>query len=91
MSPGMVVAQAYPNPFVDRTTFHFELGKQATLSLVVSDIMGRKVATISNPKSFAAGTHELTWKPGSEVAPGQYIATLYSGKTVLQSVRIERN
>jgi hypothetical protein len=90
LSPSMMVAQAYPNPFVDRTTVHFELGSSANLSLVVSDMMGRKVATISNPKNFAAGTHELSWTPGREVAPGQYVVTLYSGRTVLQSVRIER-
>jgi len=91
LAPSIVVAQAYPNPFVDRTTFHIELAKSTNLSLVVSDMMGRKVATISPAKNFAIGTHELSWQPGREVAPGQYVATLYSGKTVLQSVRLERH
>jgi hypothetical protein len=90
LSPNLVVAQAYPNPFVDRTTFRFELGAAANLSIVVSDMMGRKVATVTSAKRFATGTHELSWQPGRDVAPGQYIATLYSGSTVLQSVRLER-
>ncbi|MDO7874452.1 DUF4331 family protein [Hymenobacter sp. ASUV-10] len=90
LSPNLMVAQAYPNPFVDRTTFHFELGVSANLSLVVTDLTGRKVATVTAAKNFAAGAHELSWQPGREVAPGQYIATIYSGKTVLQSVRLER-
>jgi len=90
LSPNLVVAQAYPNPFLDQTTLHFELPTKGSMTLVISDAMGRKVATVAKDKSFAAGTNELIWQPGREVVPGMYIATLYSGRTVVQSVRIER-
>ena len=90
LSPNLTVAQAYPNPFVDRTTLHFELPAKGTMSIVISDLTGRKVATVVADKSFAKGVNEISWQPGRDVAPGQYIATLYSGKTVVQSVRIER-
>ena len=90
LSPNLTVASVYPNPFVDRTTLRFELPTKGTMSVVISDVMGRKVATVTKDKTFAKGVNELTWQPGREVAPGQYIATLYSGKTVVQSVRIER-
>ena len=89
-SPNLTVAQAFPNPFVDRTTLRFELPAKGTMSIVISDVTGRRVATVAKDKAFAAGANELTWQPGREVAPGQYIATLYNGKTVVQSVRIER-
>ena len=90
LSPNLTVAQAFPNPFVDRTTLRFELPARGMMSLVISDITGRKVATVAKEKAFAQGVNELTWQPGRDVAPGQYIATLYSGSTVVQSVRIER-
>jgi hypothetical protein len=90
LSPNLTVAQAYPNPFLDRTTLHFELPAKGTMSIVISDVMGRKVATVAKEKAFAAGTNEVIWTPGRDVAPGQYVATLYSGNTVVQSVRIER-
>ena len=90
LAPNLTVAQAYPNPFLDRTTLRFELPTKGTLSVVISDVTGRRVATVARDKSFAAGVNELTWQPGRDVAPGQYIATLYNGKTVVQSVRIER-
>ena len=90
LSPNLTVAQAFPNPFVDRTTLRFELPAKGTMSIVISDVTGRRVATIAKDKTFAAGANELTWQPGREVVPGQYIATLYNGKTVVQSVRIER-
>ena len=90
LSPNLTVAQAYPNPFADRTTLRFELPTKGTMSIVISDVTGRKVATVAKDKAFAAGANELTWTPGRDVAPGQYIATLYNGSTVVQSVRIER-
>ena len=90
LSPNLTVAQAYPNPFADRTTLRFELPTKGTMSIVISDVTGRKVATIAKDKSFGAGANELVWTPGRDVAPGQYIATLYNGSTVVQSVRIER-
>ncbi|GAB3852598.1 hypothetical protein GCM10028822_20500 [Hymenobacter terrigena] len=90
LSPNLTVANAYPNPFADRTTLRFELPTKGTMSVVISDVTGRKVATIAKDKSFGAGANELAWTPGRDVAPGQYIATLYNGSTVVQSVRIER-
>ncbi|GAB3736594.1 hypothetical protein GCM10027594_17560 [Hymenobacter agri] len=90
LSPNIAKAQAYPNPFLDRTTLRFELPAKGNMTLVISDVTGRKVATIAKDKAFAQGATELSWQPGREVAPGQYIATLYNGKTVVQSVRIER-
>ncbi|WP_460552135.1 DUF4331 family protein [Hymenobacter daeguensis] len=90
LSPNLTAAQAYPNPFLDRTTLRFELPAKGTMSIVISDVTGRKVATVAKDKSFAAGANEIAWTPGRDVAPGQYIATLYNGNTVVQSVRIER-
>ena len=91
LSPNLTAAQAYPNPFVDRTTLRFELPSKGTMSLVVSDMTGRRVATLAKDKNFATGANEVSWQPGRDVAPGQYVVTLYSGSTVVQSVRVERH
>ncbi len=90
LAANLTVAQAYPNPFVDRTTLRFELPARGTMSIVISDLTGRKVATIAKDKTFASGANEVAWQPGRDVAPGQYIATLYNGSTVVQSVRLQR-
>jgi hypothetical protein len=90
LSPNLTMAQAYPNPFLDRTTLRFELPAKGTMSIIISDVTGRKVATVAKDKAFATGVNEISWQPGRDVAPGQYIATLYNGQTVVQSVRIER-
>ncbi len=90
LSPNLTVAQAYPNPFIDRTTLRFELPTKGTMSIVISDVTGRRVATVAKDRSFASGVNEVSWQPGRDVKAGQYIATLYNGNTVVQSVRIER-
>jgi hypothetical protein len=90
LQPSIAVAQAYPNPFVGATTLHLDLKVASTLSIIVYDAMGRKVATVATDKAFKAGESEIQWRPGREIAPGQYIATVYSGSTVVHSVRIER-
>ncbi|MBC8082687.1 MAG: DUF4331 family protein [Hymenobacter sp.] len=80
--------QAYPNPLVDQTTFRYEVGVKSTISLVVSDMMGRQVATLIKPKDHKPGTYEYKWQVPASVAAGTYVATFYSGATVLQSVKL---
>ncbi|WP_426061324.1 DUF4331 domain-containing protein [Hymenobacter sp. B1770] len=91
MQPKVAVLQGYPNPFVDRTTLFFELARPAELTIVVTDVKtGRKVATVAAGRSFKAGANELVWQPNGDVAPGLYNVTLYTGKTIITSTRIER-
>jgi hypothetical protein len=91
LQPTVGSVQNYPNPFTDATTFKLDLGAASNLTIVVSDITGKRVATIASNKSFSKGQHELTWRPGRDVVAGQYIATVYNGKTMVQSVHIQRN
>ncbi len=82
--------QAYPNPVVDQTTFRYEVGVKSNLSLVITDLTGRQVATLIKPKEHKVGTYEYTWRVPASVAAGTYVATFYSGATVLQSVKVVR-
>ena len=91
MQPELASVQGYPNPFVDRITLRMDLKMVSNLSLIVSDAAGRKVATLTSAKKFAVGQHDVVWQPGRDVAPGQYIVTLYSGKTMVTSTRVERH
>jgi hypothetical protein len=80
--------QAFPNPVVDQTTFRYEVGVKSTLSLVVSDMMGRKVSTLIKAKEYKPGTYEYKWELPESMAAGTYVATFYSGATVVQSVKL---
>ena len=91
LQPTLGSMQVYPNPVADQTTFELNVGIASNLTVVVSDLTGKRVATIANSKNFSTGTHKMTWRPGREVAPGQYIATVYAGRTVVQSVHVQRD
>ena len=91
LAPTLTQASAYPNPAAGSgsTTLHLELAVATNLSVRISDVLGRQVATIA-AKNYPAGVTEIKWQPTASVVPGQYIASLYSGKTLVQSLHIER-
>lgn len=72
---------AYPNPFNPATTIPFTLAKAGKTELIVYNIMGQKIVTLTN-KNYLAGTHEVVWNgsdmSGRQVASGVYFVRLKS-------------
>jgi hypothetical protein len=59
---------SYPNPFNPSTTIKFDLPEPSQVSLVIYDVLGRKVAELENGMK-EAGYHSATWN-ASDVASG---------------------
>ncbi|QKG56920.1 DUF4331 family protein [Hymenobacter sp. BRD128] len=89
LAPNLTVASAYPNPSSGSTTFRFELATASNLNVQIRDVTGRLVATVA-AKNYPAGINEIKWQPNASIVPGQYIASVYAGKTLIQSLRVER-
>ena len=89
LAPKVTQASVYPNPSTGSTTIHLELAIATPLTIQIRDVLGRQVATIP-AKQYPAGTSEVKWQPNASVVPGQYIASIYSGSTLVQSLHIER-
>jgi hypothetical protein len=66
------VRENYPNPFNPTTTIKFDLPEPSHVSLVIYDVLGRKVAELENGMK-EAGYHSTTWN-ASDVASGVYFA-----------------
>lgn len=66
------IHQNFPNPFNPSTTIKFDLPENSNVSLVVYDVLGRKVSELVNG-SREAGYHSATWD-ASNVASGVYFA-----------------
>ncbi|MDL1894357.1 T9SS type A sorting domain-containing protein, partial [Sphingobacteriales bacterium CHB3] len=60
----------YPNPFNPSTTIKFDLPEASHVSLVVFDVLGRKVTGIANGQ-FDAGYRSVVWQAGN-LASGVY-------------------
>jgi hypothetical protein len=70
------VHQNYPNPFNPNTNISFSLPVAQKITLVVFDVLGRKVSTLVDNQRFIAGTNVVTWngtnQEGDLVSSGVY-------------------
>lgn len=69
--------QNYPNPFNPATTINFNLAKDAKVSLVVYDVMGREVANLVSGE-MSKGSHKVTFD-ASRLVSGVYYYNLKAG------------
>ncbi len=59
LPPSCILHQNYPNPFNPGTTISFELARPLTVSLIVTDALGREVARLVDNESRNAGSHSV--------------------------------
>jgi predicted extracellular nuclease len=68
--------QNYPNPFNPETRIRFEIGGHEDVTLVIYDILGRRVRVLLKNASYRPGMHVLNWNgqndSGEQVASGVY-------------------
>ncbi len=71
------VSQAYPNPFNPTATLDVTVAEQAHVTVVVYDVLGRRVATALD-RSLTAGEHRVTLD-GRRWAAGAYFVSVQAG------------
>jgi hypothetical protein len=75
----------YPNPFNPVTTLRYGLPATETVSLVIYNVLGEKVATLVQGTQ-EAGYHAVVWDgrsdAGTTVASGLYVARMRTGSFV---------
>ncbi len=67
----------YPNPAEDSVSFPFFLATPGQVELMVYDLAGRRVSTVTN-EELTAGHHEVTWQLDDKLPSGVYLYTLTS-------------
>jgi hypothetical protein len=75
-----ILDQNYPNPFNPITTIKYDLPNTSDVSLIIYDILGRKVKELVNTKQ-QAGRYEIQFN-ASTLASGVYIYQLISEKYI---------
>jgi hypothetical protein len=70
----------YPNPAAGQATVAFELASAGEASVAVYDVMGRRVAVLSEGE-HAAGRHEVSLD-GTSLASGIYVVRVTAGEHV---------
>ena len=84
------MVQNYPNPFNPTTSISYSVPEHSQVRLVVTDMLGRTVATLVNG-SIESGVHSATFD-ASTLNSGQYIATVNmigeSGMTFTKTIKM---
>ena len=70
-----------PNPFRQETRLTFTIARSQTVTLVVYDVLGRRVATPLQETRLESGTHTIRFE-GEGLASGMYVSRLQVGETV---------
>jgi hypothetical protein len=68
----------YPNPFNARTTIEYALPEPTHVSVVIYDLLGRKIESLVNTDQ-PAGYYRVTWDASGQ-ASGMYFYTIKAGK-----------
>lgn len=81
--PGLIfIEQNTPNPFNPETFIPFTLTSETQVSVVVYDLLGRRVCVLADSR-FAAGHHALRWDArddgGRTVSSGVYMYRIDAG------------
>jgi hypothetical protein len=75
------ISSVYPNPFNPTTNIRFEIPKKSLIKMAVYNLIGQKIATISN-HFYSQGEHSVSWEgkddSGKLMASGIYLVTLES-------------
>ena len=72
------LGQNYPNPFNPVTTISFTLPHEDRITLIVYNVIGKKVETLAD-NIFPAGKHNIKWDAGG-FSSGIYFCRIEAGK-----------
>ena len=75
--------QNYPNPFNPKTVIRYDLPKEATVKILIYDMLGRLVTTLAD-NIHSAGFKQVHWDAtnrfGKKVSAGLYLYTIQAGE-----------
>ena len=80
------LAQNYPNPFNPTTTINFSLPEEAKIRLTVFDVIGRRVAVLTD-QVYQSGVHELVWDASGH-ASGVYFYRMEAEGKLIQTQKM---
>ena len=77
--------QNYPNPFNPITTLRYDLPEQATVNIIIYDMLGRQVRTLIN-QTQDAGYKSVIWNATNNqrnpASAGVYLYHIHAGEFV---------
>lgn len=76
----------FPNPAPQQAIFSFELNQSADIRMEVSDLSGRRIATVLD-RSMPAGTHQVEWNVAAQ-AEGMYLVQMFIDQSLCGTAKV---
>ena len=74
----LTVLKIYPNPVVEQLNINLRLEKETTLTIIITDVLGNEVVTLTNGRS-PAGEQTKTFTIPTKLNPGIYYLKIIAG------------
>ncbi|MBX7205133.1 MAG: T9SS type A sorting domain-containing protein [Bacteroidia bacterium] len=75
---GKTSFHAYPNPFTDQLTINYHIPKEEQVNIVITNLLGQKVAIIENNTFKQSGIHKFTFNSAA-LKEGIYFINFTAG------------
>jgi Rieske Fe-S protein len=85
----LALHQNYPNPFTEKTTIGFTIPETGNVTLVISDELGREVATLYNG-ILNAGEHEIEFNAGALTAGIYFYRLTTASATLVKGMQVAK-
>ncbi len=76
----------FPNPAPQQALFSFELNQSADIRMEVTDLSGRRIATVLD-RSLPAGTHQVEWNVAAQ-AEGMYFVQMFIDRSLRGTAKV---
>jgi len=76
----------FPNPAPQQAVFSFELNQSADIRMEVTDLSGRRIATVLD-RSMPAGTHQVEWNVAAQ-AEGMYFVQMFIDQSLRGTAKV---
>ena len=83
----MLTLECHPNPFADFTTLVYTLPAEGSVTLGISDMLGRSVAIPAEGRQISG--HHTVKLDATSLRPGMYVATLKCGE-IFKTIKLVR-
>ena len=88
ISPDGLLMTAFPNPVQTETTIKLSVDRATTGTLYVTDLTGRRVATLADNEVFV-GERNVRWNPDYQLNNGIYWIVFASERAYPRAVRVQ--
>ncbi len=82
----IAITSISPNPFNSACEIEFEISNRSDVSIVLFDMLGKKVENLADEKELDAGKYRLVWNAGNLPSGAYFVKLNAENKTITRKI-----